>query len=89
MGEKLGLWNCWYLRCKVRVLNWELSFLAIGVRLVRAEILGWQMGGSVEWIMLEYRNGGLHVKEVGSRFIIWTMVDLVYKFEKKIEIRVI
>lgn len=63
--------------------------MAIGVRLVRAEILGWQMGGSMEWMMLEYRNGGLCAKEMGSCFIIWTMVDLVYKFEKKIEIRVI
>lgn len=36
---------------------WEWSFLTIGVRLVRAEILGWQMGGSVEWMMLEYRKG--------------------------------
>lgn len=63
--------------------------MAIGVRLVRAEILGWQMGGSMEWMMLEYRNGGLRAKEMGICFIIWTMVDLVYKFEKKIEIRVI
>lgn len=53
---------------------------------MRAEILGWQMGGSMEWMMLEYRNGGLRAKEMGSCFIIWTMVDLVYKFEKKIEI---
>lgn len=39
--------------------------------------------------MLEHRNGGLHVKEMGSGFIIWTIVDLVYRFQKKFEIRMI
>lgn len=38
--------------------------------------------------MLEYRHRGLHGKEVGSGFIIWTIVDLVCRLEE-VEIRVI
>lgn len=56
--------------------------MAAGVRLGRAGVLGWQIGRSVEWRMLGCRNRGLHGKEVGSSFIVWTTVDLVYRFEK-------
>lgn len=59
--------------------------MAAGVRLVRTGVLGWQMGGSVEWRMLEWRNRGLHGKEVGNSFFIWTIVDLVYRFEEKLK----
>lgn len=57
---------------------------------MRTGILEWQRGGSVEWRMLEYRNAGagggrLHGKGVGSGFIIWTILDLVCRFEKQLK----
>lgn len=39
----------------------------------------------MEWRMLEWRNRGLHGKEVGNSFFIWTIVDLVYRFEEKLK----
>lgn len=53
--KKLGLWNWWSLRWEVRVLG--AKFLTSGVGLVRAGFLGWQIGGSVEWMMLAHKWG--------------------------------
>lgn len=51
---------------------------------MRVVFLGWEIGESVEWRVLKCIRKG-----AGGGFIVWTLVDVVYWFEEKIEIQAI